>query len=126
MKLKLAGLFGLIVAVGCVFAFNANAFKRVDSAWHVPTTVYQFDPHNYAPGTVPSCPGDGKVCYIIIPATDLYTSTDPEAILDPSLVGRPKVDDFSAVGLGSQIQVALLTPGEVSTPVNGRTIIERN
>nr|WP_121269903.1 hypothetical protein [Pedobacter schmidteae] len=126
MKLKLAGLFGLIVAVACVFAFNANAFKRADSPFKVSTTVDQFDPHNYQPGTSGSCPSDGKVCYIIVPASDLYVATDPAAILDPSLVGKPKVDDVSTSGLGTQIQAALATPGESALPVNGRTIIERN
>nr|WP_121269902.1 hypothetical protein [Pedobacter schmidteae] len=127
MKLKLAGLFGLIVAVACVFAFNANAFKRANSSWKIETGLDQFVPTNYTSGTAVNCPSDGKVCYIVVPETDLYTAAEVASLgLPVSYIGKPKVDDFNTGGLGAQIQAALLAAGEVATPVNGRTIIERN
>nr|WP_121269901.1 hypothetical protein [Pedobacter schmidteae] len=127
MKLKLTSLFGLIIAVVCVFAFNANAFKRANSSWRIDFTLEQFFPPNYTPGTTLACPGDGKVCYIIVPETDVYTAAEVSSLgLPTSYIGKPKVDDYATGGLGAQIQAALLTTGEVATPVNGRTIIERN
>nr|WP_121269899.1 hypothetical protein [Pedobacter schmidteae] len=126
MKFKALPLLGLILAAFCSFTFDAKGHKRADQAFKLDFGKSNLDPTGYSPGTVIGCPGDGKVCYIIVPDSDIYTAAEVASLgLPTSYIGKPKVDDFNTGGLGAQIQAALIAPGEVSTPVNGRTIIER-
>nr|WP_162988740.1 hypothetical protein [Pedobacter schmidteae] len=110
-----------------IISLSTTGTSRGLNVFKVASSLNDFVPLNYTQGAVAICPADGKVCYIIIPDHDVYTSAEVSAIgLPTSYVGLPKVDDFGTGGLGAQIQAAILAPGEVSTPINGRTIIERN
>nr|WP_162988739.1 hypothetical protein [Pedobacter schmidteae] len=117
-------LFIVVVVIFCSFK-HKETHSMFSSTFYLGFGGYQFNPTDYISGTIISCPGDGRVCSISIPLTDVYTPYEVAALgLPVTYIGFPKVNDFSAGGLGYQIQIALITAGENNLPQKGRIIYE--
>ncbi|RPD39328.1 hypothetical protein [Chitinophaga barathri] len=113
----------LIAAVGMLcYSFRTVPLKLSGTAFELIDISQPFDPNSYQQifeNPIVACPGEGFICKIVIPLTDIYASG--------TYVGKPKVDIQTPTlnELSDQLTTVMNTIGTPSTFGN-RTIYETN
>jgi len=123
MKKSILGFAALLVAFVLAYAFKPAPAPLTTAQFElISATADPFDPASYQVSTVTPnstlCPAQSKVCVLIVPTADLYTSGANN--------GKPKVDEFGTGKLGEDLNDVLSISGSNPTTVNSRVIWEKN
>lgn len=131
--MKIRPIFYLILVI---ITASSTAYTRTKNI-NVTGQLYEmggvdsFNPLSYIPyfgNPLTDCPGEGAICVIDIPYSDIYTLAEVNQLGKPQVyVGQPKVDinTASSTDLSDDIFWALISISDPTYGFNGRVIYEK-